>query len=102
NDRHDDRFARWHWDDDGSLILSARLSPEDGAVVLTALEAGREAAAPPPATRRPAGESDSAEALLAEAKSADALVAMAKLALGAPAGSTPPPPQIVIVDRAVL
>jgi hypothetical protein len=32
NDRHDARFARWHWDDDGSLVLTARLSPEDGAV----------------------------------------------------------------------
>jgi hypothetical protein len=102
NDRHDDRFARWHWDDDGSLVFSARLSPEDGAVVLAALEAGREVAAPPSAASGPAGRGDSAESLLAEARSADALVGMAKLALAAPAGSTPPPPELVIVDRAVL
>jgi hypothetical protein len=25
NDRHDARFARWQWDDDGSLVLTARL-----------------------------------------------------------------------------
>jgi hypothetical protein len=102
NDRHDVRFARWHWDDDGSLVLSARLSPEDGAVVLAALEAGREAAAPPSAARGPAGGGDSADSLLAETRNADAVVAMAKLALAAPAGSSPPPPEIVIVDRAVL
>src|SRR5207253_3680330 len=34
--------------------------------------------------------------------SADALVAMAKLAVSAPAGSAPAPPEIVIVDRATL
>ena len=59
NDRHDKRFARWHWDDDGSLVVSARLSPEDGAVFLAALQAGREST-----------ESDSAESLLPEARSA--------------------------------
>jgi hypothetical protein len=77
------------------------LSPEDGAVYLAALEAGRAAAAPPAApTSTVAG--DSAESLLTEARSADALVAMAKLALAAPADSVPPPPEIVIVDRATL
>ena len=97
NDRHADRFARWHWDDDGSLVVSARLSPEDGAVVLAALEVGCSALEAPGAV-----ESDSAESLLVEAKSADALVAVAKLALAAPDGATPPSAEIVVVDRAVL
>ena len=98
NERHENRFARWHWEDDGSLVLSARLSPEDGAVVLAALEAGREVAEDG-ATK--AG-SDSAASLLAEVRSADALVAMAGLALAAPAGSAPRPAEVVIVDRAVV
>jgi hypothetical protein len=34
----------WFWDDDGSLVLRARLSPEDGALVVRALEQAREAA----------------------------------------------------------
>ncbi|MCA1842934.1 MAG: HNH endonuclease, partial [Actinobacteria bacterium] len=101
NDRHDARFARWYWDDDGSLVLSARLTPEDGAVVLAALEAGREAAesSENPRTR---AHGDSAESLLAETKRADAFVAMAKLAVAAPADATPPVAEIVIVDRATL
>lgn len=101
NDRHENRFARWHWADDGSLIISARLSPEDGAVILAALEAGQEAvtAAEPP--RSPAGN-DSAESLLPEPRNADALVAMAHLALAAPADGAPAPAEIVVVDRAVL
>ena len=28
----------WHWDDDGSLIISGRLSPEERALVVKALE----------------------------------------------------------------
>ncbi|MEW6476250.1 MAG: DUF222 domain-containing protein [Actinomycetota bacterium] len=101
NDRHDARYARWHWEDDGSLVLTARLSPEDGAVVLAALEAGR-AAAEPPARPPSDAAGASAESLLAEAKSADAFVAMAKLALAAPAEGAPPAPEIVVVDRATL
>lgn len=31
--------VEWHWDEDGSLVLSARLRSEDGALVLAALEA---------------------------------------------------------------
>ncbi|WP_407341489.1 DUF222 domain-containing protein [Pengzhenrongella phosphoraccumulans] len=36
--RHANRKVTWRWDDDGSLVLTARLSPEDGAVVVEALE----------------------------------------------------------------
>jgi hypothetical protein len=39
NERHERRHASWYWDDDGSLVVEARLSPEDGAVVLKMLEA---------------------------------------------------------------
>ena len=103
NDRHDGRFARWHWDEDGSLVFHARLSPEDGAVVLAALEAGK-AAVEPPGPRTPAGTGagDSAASPLGDTKSADALVAMAQLALAAPQDAAPPVPEVVIVDRVAL
>src|SRR5437764_7016114 len=39
NDRHAGRYARWHWDDNGSLVVSARLDPEAGAQFVAAVEA---------------------------------------------------------------
>ncbi len=46
-----ERFVAWHHDDDGALVLRARLPAEEGAVVLAALEAGGASAeAPPPET----------------------------------------------------
>lgn len=29
--RHADRYLRWHWDDEGALVLRVRLAPEEGA-----------------------------------------------------------------------
>jgi hypothetical protein len=40
---HQDRFLSTEWDEDGSLCIRGRLAPEEGAVFLKALEAGREA-----------------------------------------------------------
>ncbi len=40
---HRDRFFSHEWDEDGSLCIRGRLAPEDGALFLKALEAGREA-----------------------------------------------------------
>lgn len=42
-DQQDREFLNYFWQDDGSFSLSARLAADDGAVVLRALEAGREA-----------------------------------------------------------
>ena len=36
---HRDRYLRWRWDDDGALLIEARLDPDAGARVLAALEA---------------------------------------------------------------
>jgi uncharacterized protein DUF222/HNH endonuclease len=41
--RHRRRFVRCEHDDDGALIIHARLPAEEGALVLTALEASRDA-----------------------------------------------------------
>ena len=43
NDLHANAYLGWHWDGDGSLVLRGRLAPEDGALFLRALEAGRDA-----------------------------------------------------------
>ena len=68
------------WDEDGALVIRARLTPEDGARFLRALEASRDllregaweeergSAEPRPAVRRPTN--------------AESLAAMAELALG--------------------
>ncbi len=79
NERHKARQARWYWDDDGSFVLSARLSPEDGALVFAALEAGRPKEIPDAAPA--AGVS--AETPPAAARNAEALVGAAQLALSA-------------------
>ncbi|MCB9789035.1 MAG: DUF222 domain-containing protein [Deltaproteobacteria bacterium] len=39
---HAARTLSWWWDDDGALVLKGRLSPEDGALLVRALEAARE------------------------------------------------------------
>jgi hypothetical protein len=101
NERHQARQARWYWDDDGSFVLSARLSPEDGAVVLAALEAGRPTEIPDKTA--PAG--DSAETPPAVARNAEALVGAARLALSAveQADRGDAPCQVVLhVDAPVL
>lgn len=76
-DRHDRRSLSWHWAEDGMLVVRARLSPEDGALLLAALEAVREDV--------PAGTSDEPEEIAAcevvctpANRSADSLVALAR------------------------
>ncbi len=40
---HRDRFLACEWDENGSLLIRGRLAPEDGALLLKAMEAGKEA-----------------------------------------------------------
>jgi hypothetical protein len=42
NDLHSLAYVGYTWAEDGSLILNARLAPEDGALLLRALEAARD------------------------------------------------------------
>ncbi len=48
NARHEARSLSHSWAEDGSLLLRARLSPDEGAIVLAALDAARAATEPPP------------------------------------------------------
>jgi hypothetical protein len=41
-DTHDFEYVDYHWDEDGSLVLRARLAAEDGMLVVRALDAARE------------------------------------------------------------
>ncbi len=106
NARHETRNLSTSWAEDGSLLIRARLSPEDGAVVLAALDAARGALTPPENegahASTDASKNDSAEssfgagaASAAHARralgqaNADALVAMSETLLAA--GPAPAP-----------
>ncbi|HZP28216.1 MAG TPA: DUF222 domain-containing protein, partial [Acidimicrobiia bacterium] len=39
NRRHARRFVRWHYDEEGFFVFSGRLTPEDGAAFVAALDA---------------------------------------------------------------
>jgi hypothetical protein len=74
--RHEARHLTWRWDDDGSLVGSFRLPPEQAAVLLQAFEVAKaelpavaEVIVNAPAEARPVDPANdaSAEALLARA-----------------------------------
>ena len=89
NDSYLDRYLIYSHDDDGSLVLSARIPADEGAQVLAALEAAGDAVRAQAAPYE-AGENDSAESFPGpSARKADALVLMAEtlLASGPKPGS---------------
>jgi hypothetical protein len=67
NEVEDLAYVGYSWDPDGLLVVRARLTPEQGALFVRGLEAGRDALRGPAGPRRPT--------------SAEALGAMADLAL---------------------
>jgi Domain of unknown function (DUF222) len=52
---HRDRFLSCEWEEDGGLRIRGRLAPEDGALLLKAIEAGRDAVRERSRRRRLAG-----------------------------------------------
>jgi len=74
---HEERYLQHYYDEDGSLVIEARLPPDSGALVLKALEAAREQIS----------TSNTADDVSAEtpepigAQRADALVGMAETVL---------------------
>jgi hypothetical protein len=96
NRRHAARYARWRWNDDGSLAFSARLDPEAGAQLIAAIEGMtvlQGGSAEPPSTQE-----------APDARHADALVGLAEGALaGGAEGLAAHVPEVVVhVDVAVL
>ncbi len=89
NDRHAARELSWYTDDDGMLVITARLSPEDGVRVLHAIEAKRDALLND-------GVREETSEISFHAQRADALVALA--AEGARADTE----LVVHIDAAVL
>jgi 5-methylcytosine-specific restriction endonuclease McrA len=97
-DLQEDAYLSVFWDDDGSLSIRGRLAPEDGALLLRALDAVRDA--------RWEAERGSAEPrVVRQASKAEALVAVAEAALANPdtARSAGERYQVVVhVDEGVL
>jgi hypothetical protein len=97
---------RWSWDDDGDIVISAKLPPEVGRDFLRAMGAAASELAPDP-SGDPAG-SRHGEAPADGPQSSDVTVerptqlaevfgAMVQLALaGAANGASPPPPELVL------
>jgi len=114
------REVRYHWDEDGTFVLRARLPPEQGALVLQALQAATEALRqaandePPRADAADSSAEDSLARIRATpgatdqshaARRADALALMAETVLRHGPGELPAAErhQVVIhVDAAVL
>ena len=84
--RHEGRYLRAYTDEDGMVVVAARLAPEAGAALLRALDAGVERLYGPrrmgaeDGTSAPRG---AAEETTAEQRRADALGVVAESALGA-------------------
>jgi hypothetical protein len=94
---HEERFVSVLHADDGSVSLRGRLSREEGAVLLKALEAMREQ------FRNDSAEAPEAEQAGMQQRNADALVALADAALAAPDRATAERFQVVVhVDEAAL
>ena len=87
------RRARWFWDEDGMLVVSARLTADVGAVVVAALQQAHQevfvSSRPCAAAGVPASDADESEGNESDGddgeaiSAADALVAMARSALAA-------------------
>jgi hypothetical protein len=83
-DRHEARHLLWRWDDDGSLIGSFRLPPEQAAVLLQALEVAK-AELPPAAVAAPDAPAEAKPDTPAEASHAPVDDSPAEAAPAAPA-----------------
>jgi hypothetical protein len=101
---HRRRYVHCEHDEDGSLLIRARLPAEEGALVLAALEAGRDSlrSGPPEAASAETTHSgDNEEESPVErrpASSADALMLMSQAQLDSrPTGSTPADHHQVVV-----
>lgn len=122
NARHARRSLTYFYDDDGFLVLRARLMPEDGAVVVAALTAAAAELGPPDREENVSAETSEAQAvrsdgpgaeshpyenvpaetsehpLRSDERNADALVVVAQRSLSGATGSAARPEVVVHVD----
>jgi hypothetical protein len=89
NDAHRGRFLIYSHEDDGSLVLSARLPAEEGAQVLAALEAAGDELPPTQTAPDQPGNGSAEPSPAPSATKADALVLMAETLLASGPKSAP-------------
>lgn len=96
-ERRQRRYCRWYWDEDGSLVIEVRLSPEDGAQVMAAIEAEMQQ------IRAVLSQAADRPQLDPESLRADAFAAMARAALAATGQEAAALPTVVVhADAAAL
>lgn len=94
NERYRYRTLHHYFDDDGFLVISGRLSPEDGAVLVAALEAAEQSLQDEVATA-PTGTVE--DEMTPAKRRADALVEVARRSLAnQDAGRAPGRPEVVV------
>ena len=93
--RHERRGLVTRWDDDGMLVVSARLTPEEGELLLSALAAVDESSAEDSST---GGDARAR----ADQRRADALMSLARGTAGKAASQPGPATVVVHVDRDAL
>ena len=89
-DTHHERSCSYYWDDEGFLVVAARLSPEDGLLFINAHEAARLDVPAP----NPEGDEDVYEDT--RRTHADALVELSRRALAFRAAGAPAAAEVVI------
>jgi 5-methylcytosine-specific restriction endonuclease McrA len=97
-EQQEDAFLTVYWEDDGTLSIRGRLAPEDGALLLRALDAARDSR-----WNRAGGSAEPRPAR--QASNAEALVALAEAALAQPDAQRPAGERYQVVvhaDQAVL
>ena len=90
NERHGGRKLAYHFDDDGFLVLSGKLEPDQGALLVAALEAAEESLS------AEVPDDPAAEPTTYEQRRADALIEVARAALAAPDDARAAVPSAVI------
>ena len=112
-DAHELEYLDYYWDEDGSLLLRARLAAEDGTILVKALDAARERVweqrREEMKARREAASEQGADPFLAEYEpqrpaTVEAVVELAHVALAAgPPGSDAKRAELVVhIDAAAL
>lgn len=96
NERHELRSLHTFYDDDGFLVVRGRLTPEDGAVLVAALDAAEAT------LKEELPSDDEVGSVPGDARRADALVEVARRAQSVPDSKEPRTEAVIHVDVASL